>query len=198
MMTAESLSLARAMTAPQEAQEYFCRLEVDRAHPGHVGRSAAFRLPGRISLPAARSESWSSSRGEGMSMPAPEITSSILSTIAPTAFAASDPGKSSHTVRPAASADANNLSLGTVAITRVPVAAANLPTVSSSPSTPREFSTMPIRRGLSGVNLLIPFMMLFAAYSAMNSPEVTMITPSAFSSLRGTANPPHTTSPRTS
>ena len=44
----------------------------------------------------------------------------------------------------------------------------------------------------------MPFMMLLAAYSDMNSPEVTMTTPSAFSSLRGTANPPHTTSPRTS
>lgn len=43
-----------------------------------------------------------------------------------------------------------------------------------------------------------PRRMLFAAYTDMNSPEVTMYTVSAYPFLRGTAKPPQTTSPRTS
>ena len=107
-------------------------------------------------------------------------------------------GNVSLTVCPLPSASANIPSLGMTAMTSVPVASANLLTVSSSPSTPREFRMIPIRRGEPVSKLPNPFMMLFAAYIAMNSPDVTRIIPSAYSPLKGTANPPHTTSPRTS
>ena len=97
-----------------------------------------------------------------------------------------------------ASASLNASSLGITAITGIPAATANLLTLSSSPSTPRELRIMPRTRGFPVSKLDSPFMMLLAAYIDMNSPEVTSITASAYSPLRGTANPPQTTSPSTS
>ena len=102
------------------------------------------------------------------------------------------------TVRPSDSAAANRGSRGTSAITSTPVASEKARTASLSESPPRELKTMPRSLGLPASKLRIPFIILFAAYRDMNSPDVTMTTASAFSRLNGTAKPPHTTSPRTS
>ncbi len=122
----------------------------------------------------------------------------MRSATASNSFEISEPENISRTVRPADSASENILSRGMVAITSTPVASANLRTISSSPSIPRQLRISPMMRPFPESNLAIPFMMLFAAYSDMNSPEVTRTIPSAYSDLSGTAKPPQTTSPRTS
>ena len=93
------------------------------------------------------------------------------------------------TVCPLDSESAKSRSLGTTAMTSVPVTRANLSTISDSPSTPRQLSTIPSSLGLPLSKFSRPRMMLLAAYIAMNSPDVTSITASAYSSLSGTANP---------
>ena len=68
-------------------------------------------------------------------------------------------------------------------------------TICSSLSTLRQLQTIPLKLPLS---FLTPFTILFAAYNAIYSPEVTINTSSAYFSRKGTEKPPQTTSPKTS
>ena len=107
-------------------------------------------------------------------------------------------GNTSQTVILCLSASWKSSERGMSVITGIPVASENLPISFSSRMVPRLFRTSPAILPWPSSNPISPRMMLLAAYRDIGSPEVTMMMQSAKPFLIGTANPPHTTSPRTS